>query len=71
MCSTTIGYFQFVRAKITLFEASDKYQEGKKNSPLLIYWNTLSSRLEGREFERNKLHGLRKILILQFGEQAQ
>lgn len=31
MCSATIGCSQITRAKTTLFEASDKYQEGKKN----------------------------------------
>jgi len=41
MCPTTIGCSQFVRAKITLFEASDKYQERKKFSAVDLLEHTI------------------------------
>lgn len=41
MCPTTIGCSQFVRAKTTLFEASDKYQEGKIISAVDLLEHTI------------------------------
>lgn len=41
ICPTSIGCFQFVRTKTTLFEASDKYQEGKKPSAVDLLEHTM------------------------------